>query len=217
MKRCRDGASRSEAKKKRLDGCVDIPIVRLNPFGVLDKSRLKEQEVRESGCKYVIMRPCGLKTSDKWPAGRAILSQGDVAAGRATYEDVGEVLAQCAVSDEATGKTFEMFTLSGYPAPVDGYATTFRRLRSDVQRQAAAEDMGFGGEEGGPGELFVEMQYAMVQQLLPGEVQDATRLEMGRTYEQLDAGKVNRAKGAEPTVREKALANRGVGSEIEQL
>ena len=37
-------------------------------------------------------------------------------------------------------------------------------------------------------------------------LQDATRLEMGKTYEQLDKGKVDRKKGAAPTAREVAVA-----------
>ena len=43
--------------------------------------------------------------------------------------------------------------------------------------------------------------------LLPGEEQDATKLEMGRTYEQLDSGEVTaRERGAAPTERELSLA-----------
>ena len=51
-------------------------------------------------------------------------------------------------------------------------------------------------------------------QLLPGEEQDATKLEMGRTYEQVDAGAAGeeggvapRERGAAPTERELALAS----------
>lgn len=45
-----------------------------------------------------------------------------------------------------------------------------------------------------------------MQQLLPGEVQDATKLEMGRKYEEVDAGEVSREKGAAPSQREKGVA-----------
>ena len=52
-----------------------------------------------------------------------------------------------------------------------------------------------------------EAEYALLQQLLPGETQDATQLEMGRTYEQVDRGEVApRARGAAPTAREADLA-----------
>ena len=51
-------------------------------------------------------------------------------------------------------------------------------------------------------------QYAVLQQLLPGEVMDPTQLEMGRTYEQVDRGQVApRKQGAAPTSREKAVAS----------
>jgi hypothetical protein len=38
----------------------------------------------------------------------------------------------------------------------------------------------------------VDASFALLQQLLPGEVQDAAKLAMGQTYEQLDAGKTGR-------------------------
>jgi hypothetical protein len=50
-------------------------------------------------------------------------------------------------------------------------------------------------------------QYALLQQLLPGEMQDPTALEMGVKYEEVDRGDVApREAGAEPTEREKAVA-----------
>ena len=39
----------TDAKKKRLEGCADIPIVRLNPFGILDIKAASEHSLRESG------------------------------------------------------------------------------------------------------------------------------------------------------------------------
>lgn len=38
-----------DAKKKSLQGCADIPIVRLNPFGILDVKAESEQKLRETG------------------------------------------------------------------------------------------------------------------------------------------------------------------------
>ena len=56
--------------------------------------------------------------------------------------------------------------------------------------------------------------YQLMQQLLPGEAQDATKLEMGRSYEQVDDGSVAaRERGAAATERETALAA-GVGGEL---
>jgi hypothetical protein len=43
----------TDAKKKRLEGCADIPIVRLNPFGILDIKAASEQTLRESGKFFV--------------------------------------------------------------------------------------------------------------------------------------------------------------------
>jgi len=195
----------SDEKKKRYDGCVDIPIVRLNPFGVLDKQRALEQRVRESGVRYSIVRPVGLNR--EWPEGRPVLSQGDVAVGRVNRADVAAVLVDAALCEEANGKSMEVITLKGYESPIDGFATAFARLRSDEVRKESGEDLGFGAQPSDSrGELAVAAEYSLLMQLLPGEVQDATRLEMGKTYEQLDKGKVDRKKGAAPTAREVAVA-----------
>ena len=39
----------SESKKQLLKGCADIPIVRLNPFGILDIKADSEEQLRQSG------------------------------------------------------------------------------------------------------------------------------------------------------------------------
>ena len=68
-----------------------------------------------------------------------------------------------------------------------------------------------------PAELAVDATYAILQQMLPGETQDATKLEMGRSYEEVDSGKVApRAPGAAPTRRERAMAGGVVGSITER-
>jgi uncharacterized protein YbjT (DUF2867 family) len=63
----------SKEKKATFNSVVDIPIVRLNPFGTLDKQREQEQRVRESGVPYAIVRPVGLNSD--WAPGRPVLSQ----------------------------------------------------------------------------------------------------------------------------------------------
>merc|ERR1719231_444272 len=105
-----------DAKKQRLVGASDIPIIRLNPGGILGKKCEAEQLLRSSGFPYVVVRPTGLKF-EGWPQGRPVLSQGDVAVGRTNPSDLAAHLV--AVLDEAaaTGKTYEFFTLAGYPAP----------------------------------------------------------------------------------------------------
>jgi hypothetical protein len=82
-----------------------------------------------------------------------------------------------------------MFTMTGYPAGALG--TALEALASDKTP---------------PSEAAVEASYRVLQQMLPGEQQDATKLEMGRTYEEVDAGKVGRERGAAPTERELSVA-----------
>ena len=57
-----------------------------------------------------------------------------------------------------------------------------------------------------PCQAAVDAAYDLLQQCLPGEEQDATKLEMGRTYEQVDSGEVRRESGAPPTERELSVA-----------
>jgi uncharacterized protein YbjT (DUF2867 family) len=54
-------------KKLKYPGAADIPIVRLNPFGILDIKKEGEQALRDSGALYTIVRPTGL--NDKFPSG----------------------------------------------------------------------------------------------------------------------------------------------------
>jgi len=165
----------NEKKKKMYNGCADIPIVRLNPFGILDVKAESEEILRNSGVNYCIFRPTGL--NDNWPAGsRPIFSQGDVAVGRINRRDVATILVDCLTTPEATGKTFEAFTIDGYP-PAGAINSALARLRMD--------------EEGIPDETLAAT-YAMMQQLLPGEKQDASKLAMGQTYEELDKGEMGR-------------------------
>ena len=55
--------------------------------------------------------------------------------------------------------------------------------------------------------------YAIMQQLLPGEKQDAKQLAMGQTYEQLDKDEMGRlGKRGEENVGEAGLAPTGSSS-----
>ena len=148
--------------------------------------------LRASGLSYAIVRPTGLKF-EGWPQGRPLLSQGDVAVGRTNPLDLADVLVRALDEPAAAGKTFEMLTLAGYPA-ARSLTTALEGLSTDA--------------EGPLAEAAVEATYRVLQQCLPGEEQDATKLEMGRTYEQVDSGAVEaRARGAPPTEREVALAS----------
>jgi len=166
----------TDQKKERLSGCADIPIVRLNPFGILDIKCESEEVLRQSGSSYCIFRPAGL--NDKWPVGsRPIFSQGDVAVGRINRKDVAKILVDILSTEEATGKTFEAVTIAGYPPP-----TSIGMALSRFSKDA----------DGPLSDDVVEANYAAMQQLLPGEKQDAASLAMGQTYEQLDKNEVGR-------------------------
>lgn len=165
----------SESKKEKFIGCADIPIVRLNPFGILDVKAASEERLRQSGTNYCIVRPCGL--NDKQPIGaRPVFSQGDVAVGRINRADVAKVMVDVLTVPEATGKTFEVFTLRGFP-PASSISRAMSQLKHD--RDPITEDA-------------LATSYSLLQQLLPGETQDAAALAMGQTYEQLDKNEVGR-------------------------
>jgi len=159
-----------------MPGAADIPIVRLNPFGALDIKRESESKLRESGVDYAIVRPCGL--NDKHPAGsRPLFSQGDVAVGRIHRKDVAKLLVDCLATPEATGKTFEVIGVAGYQ-PAVSIGGALSNLRADTDEELPLH--------------AVLTTYTTLQQLLPGETQDAAALAMGQTYEQLDKNEQGR-------------------------
>ena len=122
-----------------------------------------------------MVRPSGL--NDNWPAGaRPIFSQGDVAVGRINRQDVATVLVDVLSQKDATGKTFEIIGLAGYPSSRN-IASNLQKLKLDTEELS---------------ELEVSTNFALMQQLVPGERQDPAALAMGQTYEELDAGKTGR-------------------------
>jgi uncharacterized protein YbjT (DUF2867 family) len=164
----------SPEKKKLLAGAADIPIVRLNPQGILDLKRQSEELLRQSGTPYCIVRSVGLR--DDWPINsRPIFSQGDVAAGRINPKDLARILVQALVTPTATGKTFEVATIQGYPpGAADAMSSALSKLQRDDEVGEVSMD-------------HVLATYSVMQQLLPGETQDTTALVMGQSYEELDA------------------------------
>lgn len=166
----------TEDKKKLLQGAADIPIVRLNPFNILNIKADSEERLRQSGVPYCIFRPTGL--NDQWPIhSRPIFSQGDVAVGRIHRKDVAKILVDCLILPEAMGKTFEGFTVEGY-TPATSISTALGRLRLDSDGPMSMEAL--------------YATYCNLQQLLPGEKQDAAALAMGQTYEQYDKDETGR-------------------------
>ena len=156
-----------DEKKALFVGAADIPIVRLNPFNILNIKAKSEEKLRMSGTPYCIYRPSGL--NDKHPAGsRPVFSQGDLAVGRINRKDVATILVDSLATEEATGKTFEAFSLAGYPPAKDGIGPALARLRPDA--------------EGIPSNEVLLSTYSAMQQLLPGEKQQPEKLAMGQTY-----------------------------------
>jgi NAD(P)H-binding len=193
----------NEDKKVKFSGAADIPIVRLNPFNILDRKRESEELLRSIATQsmsvaasdenssqsrirplhYCIVRPCGL--NDAWPANsRPIFTQGDVAVGRLHRRDLAKVLVDVLSTPEATDKTFEVVGIAGYPRASLGIGPALARLKKD-------SDCTEGTTSSISDELLFAT-YTAMQQLLPGETQDAAALAMGQTYEQLDTGTVGR-------------------------
>lgn len=167
----------SEEKKRVLVGAADIPIVRLNPLNILDVKRTGEEALRKSckNGKYAIVRPCGL--NDKTPPGRPLLSQGDVAVGRISRLDAAKLLVDTLYEPQACGKTYEALALPGFPYS-RGFADQLSRLKKDSDPPAELSAL-FG-------------QYALLQQIIPGETMRPNELAMGQTYEQLDKSETGR-------------------------
>lgn len=170
----------SQKQKSELVGAADIPIVRLNPGGLLDEKRASEELLRKSGASYTVVRPTGLK--DDWPNGRPVVSQGDVAVGRTSRQDLASMLVRLLDEPSATSKTFEVMTVPGYPKPREGYGQALDRLRPDATGPFSFVSRlrkWLGADE-------QAATYGVLQQLLPGEEQDSAGLAMGQTYEQYD-------------------------------
>lgn len=168
----------TEEKKEALVGCADIPIVRLNPFGILDLKCSSEQQLRDTKVPYCIVRPCGLKSEEsEWKSNsRPVVSQGDVAVGRIHRKDVASLLIDiCLNQSDATGKTFEVFSVQNYPRPTSLSSVLQPLVPDNADGTPYIPDL-----------PVLQATYQTLQQLLPGETQDASALAMGQTYEQLD-------------------------------
>ena len=163
---------------------VELTLFFLVQFGILDIKAESEEQLRRTGVQYCIVRPCGL--NDDWPSGsRPLVSQGDVAVGRINRKDVAKMLVDVLTTPQATGKTFEMVGLAGYPPPSSstGIGKLLETLKTDKELTATSSSSSMES---------LESTYNLMQQLLPGETQDSAALAMGQTYEQLDKGETGR-------------------------
>ena len=90
---------------------ADIPIVQLNPAGVMNWKYKGECAVRGSGLAYSVLRPTGLVGDTDPDEGQAYaleFAQGDVVAGRVSREDLASVVAQATGEPAAVNATFEI-------------------------------------------------------------------------------------------------------------
>lgn len=92
----------AEARKR------DIPIVQLNPGGVLNHKYAGEAAVRASGLAYAVVRPTGLTNETEGAPFMLEASQGDRVSGRLTRGELASVVAAAACLPAAVGKTFEL-------------------------------------------------------------------------------------------------------------
>jgi len=97
-------ATDDEARSK------DIPIVRLNPGGILNYKYEGELAVRASLLAYTIVRPTGLDQEDNGAGRCRVLEakQGDTISGKVSRFEVAEVVTQALGLPAALGKTLEV-------------------------------------------------------------------------------------------------------------
>ena len=88
----------------------EIPIVRLNPGGVLNWKYFAEMALRNSGLTHSVIRPTGLIEEEAAPAVPPALeyAQGDYISGRITRAEVARVVADVLTSGHALNTTFEV-------------------------------------------------------------------------------------------------------------
>lgn len=89
-------------------GAAAIPIVKLNPGGVLGAKAAGEEGVRASGTRYAIIRATALVDGESPPTRAVLMEQGDTAVGRLTRADMARVMVTAAGEPAAAWKTWEV-------------------------------------------------------------------------------------------------------------
>lgn len=118
----------SDEKKREFPEAASIPIVKLNPLGLLNVKLKGEEMLRATGMPYTIVRSCGINATH--PDGAVKISTGDTAMGRINPTDLARVLITILDSPVATGKTFELYT-----QPLTGGFFERKGTKGDVVRQ----------------------------------------------------------------------------------
>ena len=86
----------------------DIPIVQLNPGGVLNHKYAGENAVRYAGVPYLIVRPTGITTDEQPEDMQVDITQGDTITGRISRGELADVVIAAAGAPGSVGKTFEL-------------------------------------------------------------------------------------------------------------
>ncbi|CAD7695637.1 unnamed protein product [Ostreobium quekettii] len=86
----------------------EIPIVQMNPKGLLDWKYAGENAIRATGLPYTVVRPCGLKDDGEMVPNLIEGDQGDQFRGTLTFGDVADVVVRVLDSPAAAYKTFEI-------------------------------------------------------------------------------------------------------------
>lgn len=88
---------------------AEIPIVQLNPGGILNHKYDGEIAVRSCGLPYSVIRPTGMISDDDQPGPCLLeMSQGDSFTGKITRSDVAQVVDATLSFFPAVGKTVEV-------------------------------------------------------------------------------------------------------------
>lgn len=102
-----------------IDLSQEPPAVRMNGElgGILTYKLKGEDEVRQSGVPFAVVRPCALTEE---PAGaELVLSQGDTIKGKVSREDIAELCVQLLSQQEGLDKTFEVKSTVPFSQPFE--------------------------------------------------------------------------------------------------
>ncbi|CAN4105645.1 unnamed protein product [Withania somnifera] len=141
------GVTRPE--RPGIDLSKQPPAVRLNKeLGFILTFKLKgEDEIRESGIPYTIVRPCALTEE---PAGAdLIFDQGDNITGKISREEVARICVAALKSPYACDKTFEVKSVTPFsepytvdpenPPPEKDYDEYFKTLKDSITGKESLE------------------------------------------------------------------------------
>ena len=108
---------------------INITTTTSGPYAdLMSWKRRSERLLRASGAPYTIVRPGWLDTGSPNDQ-QLVLAQGDTGTGTVSRRQVAEVLVRSLLTEEAVGRTFELFATAGDP-PHD-WAALFASTTAD--------------------------------------------------------------------------------------